>query len=154
MPDSGTATAASTATASTGLPSRGVHHLALTTEDMQMTTDFFVNVVGMPLVHAMKVPPGVGVGPGDPELLTLRAMAFVRRADVIVYDRLVGAAIFNFAPANCRRIDAGKRKGGAEMTQTAINALLVRQARLGHAVVPLKGGDPFILAVAAKNSTI
>lgn len=65
MPDSGTATAASTATTSTGLPSRGVHHLALTTEDMQMTTDFFVNVVGMPLVHAMKVPPGVGVGPGN-----------------------------------------------------------------------------------------
>ena len=47
------------------LPSRGVHHLALTTEDMELTTDFFVNVVGMPLVHAMKVPPGVGTGPGN-----------------------------------------------------------------------------------------
>ncbi len=44
---------------------RGIHHLALTTEDMKMTTDFFVRVVGMPLVHAMKVPPGVGVGPGN-----------------------------------------------------------------------------------------
>ncbi len=47
------------------LPSRGIHHLALTTEDMQMTTDFYVSVVGMPLVHAMKVPPGVGIGPGN-----------------------------------------------------------------------------------------
>jgi len=86
----------------------------------------------------------VGAGPGDPELLTLRALAFVQRADVIVYDRLVGSAILDFAPDNCRRIDAGKRKGGAVMTQTAINALLVRQARLGRAVVRLKGGDPFI----------
>ena len=84
----------------------------------------------------------VGAGPGDPELLTLRALAFVQRADVIVYDRLVGSAILDFAPDNCRRIDAGK--GGAVMTQTAINALLVRQARLGRAVVRLKGGDPFI----------
>ena len=47
------------------LPSRGIHHLALTTEDMKMTTDFLVNVIGMPLVHAMKVPPGVGTGPGN-----------------------------------------------------------------------------------------
>ena len=64
MPDTGTAPATSTS-AATALPSRGIHHLALTTEDMQMTTDFFVNVVGMPLVHAMKVPPGVGTGPGN-----------------------------------------------------------------------------------------
>ena len=49
----------------TSLPMRGIHHLALTTEDMQMTTDFYVNVVGMPLVHAMKVPPGLGSGPGN-----------------------------------------------------------------------------------------
>jgi catechol 2,3-dioxygenase-like lactoylglutathione lyase family enzyme len=64
MPDTGTATGISTGTAYP-LASRGIHHLALTTEDMQMTTDFFVNVVGMPLVHAMKVPPGVGIGPGN-----------------------------------------------------------------------------------------
>ena len=60
MPDTG-----SVAVAQSSLATRGVHHLALTTEDMQSTTDFYVNVVGMPLVHAMKVPPGVGTGPGN-----------------------------------------------------------------------------------------
>lgn len=65
MPDTGTMTGAANAGRAGTVPTRGVHHLALTTEDMQMTTDFFVNVVGMPLVHAMKVPPGVGVGPGN-----------------------------------------------------------------------------------------
>lgn len=64
MPDTATMTPTAAGAAAT-LPARGVHHLALTTEDMQGTTDFFVNVVGMPLVHAMKVPPGVGVGPGN-----------------------------------------------------------------------------------------
>ena len=63
MPDTGTAP--HTIQSVESLPSRGIHHLALTTEDMQMTTDFYVNVVGMPLVHAMKVPPGVGTGPGN-----------------------------------------------------------------------------------------
>ncbi len=76
MPDTGTLPSA--AGAST-LPTRGVHHLALTTEDMQATTDFFVNVVGMPLVHAMKVPPGVGVGPknrGNPPYEEIRHYFF------------------------------------------------------------------------------
>ena len=60
MPDTGTVAAAQSS-----LATRGVHHLALTTDDMQATTDYYVNVVGMPLVHAMKVPPGVGTGPGN-----------------------------------------------------------------------------------------
>lgn len=64
MPDTGNATDISMSDTA-GLPARGIHHLALTTEDMQMTTDFFVNIVGMPLVHAMKVPPGVGTGAGN-----------------------------------------------------------------------------------------
>ncbi len=64
MPDTGRATDI-TMSNTASLPSRGIHHLALTTEDMQMTTDFFVNIVGMPLVHAMKVPPGVGTGAGN-----------------------------------------------------------------------------------------
>ena len=64
MPDTGTAPE-NTSAASAPLPTRGIHHLALTTEDMQMTTDFYVNVVGMPLVHAMKVPPGLGTGSGN-----------------------------------------------------------------------------------------
>jgi len=77
MPDTGTLPSAA-AGAST-LPTRGVHHLALTTEDMQATTDFFVNVVGMPLVHAMTVPPGVGVGPknrGNPPYEEIRHYFF------------------------------------------------------------------------------
>ncbi len=60
-----TATQSSGRLSGSTLPSRGIHHLALTTEDMKMTTDFLVNVIGMPLVHAMKVPPGVGTGPGN-----------------------------------------------------------------------------------------
>ena len=63
MPD--TASQSSGRLSGSMLPSRGIHHLALTTEDMKMTTDFLVNVIGMPLVHAMKVPPGVGTGPGN-----------------------------------------------------------------------------------------
>ena len=61
------------------LPTRGVHHLALTTEDMKLTTEFYVNVVGMPLVHAMKVPPGVGTGPknrGNPPYEEVRHYFF------------------------------------------------------------------------------
>ena len=61
----GTASQSSGRQLERALPSRGIHHLALTTEDMKMTTDFLVNVIGMPLVHAMKVPPGVGTGPGN-----------------------------------------------------------------------------------------
>lgn len=68
-----------TAPAPLRLPVRGIHHLALTTEDMAATADFYVNVVGMPLVHAMKVPPGVGVGPenrGNPPYEEIRHYFF------------------------------------------------------------------------------
>ncbi len=74
MPDTGLG-----AVAQSSLATRGVHHLALTTEDMQSTTDFYVNVVGMPLVHAMKVPPGVGTGPenrGNPPYEEVRHYFF------------------------------------------------------------------------------
>ncbi|MEX2453546.1 MAG: VOC family protein [Rhodospirillaceae bacterium] len=77
MPDTGTLRDARGMAAT--LPTRGVHHLALTTEDMKGTTEFYVNVVGMPLVHAMKVPPGVGVGPknrGNPPYEEIRHYFF------------------------------------------------------------------------------
>ena len=77
MPDTGTLPSATAA--ATTLPTRGIHHLALTTEDMAATTEFFVEIVGMPLVHAMKVPPGVGVGPknrGNPPYEEIRHYFF------------------------------------------------------------------------------
>lgn len=86
----------------------------------------------------------VGAGPGDAALLTLKAQAALRRADVVLYDKLVGPEVLAMAPARARRIDVGKRCGRHSMRQEAINRLLVRCAREGLRVVRLKGGDPFI----------
>ena len=86
----------------------------------------------------------VGAGPGDPGLMTVRGLAALRRADVVVYDRLVDPALLEEAPAIACRIFAGKRAGARGPSQTAINALLIGQARRGRIVVRLKGGDPFV----------
>lgn len=86
----------------------------------------------------------VGAGPGDPELLTLRAVRLLERAEVVVYDHLVSNAVLEFVPANAERIYAGKRRNEHSMRQEQINALLVRLAQQGRQVVRLKGGDPFI----------
>ncbi len=86
----------------------------------------------------------VGAGPGDPELLTLKALQAIQRADVILYDRLIDHGILDLARRGARRIDVGKRCANHVMSQAAINALLIEHARAGEHVVRLKGGDPFI----------
>ncbi len=86
----------------------------------------------------------VGAGPGDPELLTLKALRALQDADVILHDRLVPAAVLDMARRDAERICVGKAAGGIGSTQEQINALLIEHARLGKRVVRLKGGDPFI----------
>jgi uroporphyrin-III C-methyltransferase/precorrin-2 dehydrogenase/sirohydrochlorin ferrochelatase len=86
----------------------------------------------------------VGAGPGDPELLTLKALRALQDADVILHDRLVSDAVLDMARRDAMRVCVGKAAGSQGSTQEEINALLIRHARAGKRVVRLKGGDPFI----------
>jgi uroporphyrin-III C-methyltransferase len=86
----------------------------------------------------------VGAGPGDPELITVRALARIRTADVLVYDRLVDPALVAEAPPTAERVFAGKARGFAALEQHEIETLLVTRAYAGKHVVRLKGGDPYV----------
>jgi len=86
----------------------------------------------------------VGAGPGDPELLTLKAAKALRSADVVLHDELVSTEILALIPSRTQLINVGKRAGQKSVPQEQINRLLVDHALLGLRVVRLKGGDPFI----------
>lgn len=86
----------------------------------------------------------VGAGPGDPGLLTVRAVEALRSADVVVHDGLVDARVLDLAPASAHRISVAKKRSKHTVPQDGINALIVAHVKLGQRVVRLKGGDPFI----------
>lgn len=87
----------------------------------------------------------VGAGPGDPELLTLKAARIIAAAEVLVHDRLVHPAVLALAPSSVERISVGKRPQGPSVPQGAIHEILVDRSLRGLRVVRLKGGDPFLL---------
>ena len=86
----------------------------------------------------------VGAGPGDPELLTLKAAKILRSAEVVLHDELVSPEILRLIPSSADLVNVGKRSGQPSTPQSTINHLLVQYALLGLRVVRLKGGDPFI----------
>ncbi len=86
----------------------------------------------------------VGAGPGDPDLLTLKAVKALQSAQVVLYDALVGLEVLNYVPAQAQRIYVGKQSGHHAQSQRAIIELMLQLARSGRPVVRLKGGDPYI----------
>jgi len=86
----------------------------------------------------------VGSGPGDAELLTIRAMRFIQQAEIAIYDRLVSEEILALLPEDCERFYVGKEQAKHCVPQDKINEILVEQAKSGKKVLRLKGGDPFI----------
>lgn len=86
----------------------------------------------------------VGAGPGDPGLLTIKAVELLRKADVVIYDRLVSKSILELVPKRAKKIYVGKSSGKHELSQEKINELMINTALDDKKVVRLKGGDPFL----------
>jgi len=106
-------------------------------------------IVDLPLLRAVQRRPRgtvalIGAGPGDPDLLTVRAARLLASAEVVVYDHLVGEGVLDLIAPTAERIYVGKQRGCHAMPQAQINALLVRLATGGRHVIRLKGGDPFV----------
>ena len=93
----------------------------------------------------------VGAGPGDPELLTCKALRLIRSANVVLHDSLVSEGILRLIPATAERIDVGKRRGYRLLTQQDINSFLVSSASAHQIVIRLKGGDPLLFGRAAEE---
>src|SRR5436190_15945190 len=86
----------------------------------------------------------VGAGPGDPELITVKALRCLRQSDVVLHDRLVAPQLLAEARSDALRIDVGKRAGSEDEQQGTIHRLMISHARAGKQVCRLKGGDPFV----------
>ena len=96
----------------------------------------------------------VGAGPGDPKLLTVKAVELLKEADVVIYDRLVGEEILNLASKKAEKIYVGKRTGKHEVPQDKITELIIEKAQNGGKVVRLKGGDPFIFGRGGEEAEV
>ncbi len=96
----------------------------------------------------------IGAGPGDPDLLTIKALRRIEQAEVVVHDRLVSSEILDLIPQGIPRIYAGKSCGRHSMTQDEINQTLVNLAKSGRNVVRLKGGDPFVFGRGSEEALV